>query len=449
MKIESLWIKGFRSLREVSLKDLGAFNVFYGQNGAGKSNILEAIRMLLRLAASAAQADYRPFFPEEGVTRARAAIDAGIVKRRDLCAYDRPQALVIGARFTEKPSTYLAELEDLSLEITLDWLIEQEPKLWISMLSSGGRDLRTLFEPAEIESKDELGERIVTRDRIRATVLQELPRAYGLVGAHRALQAEKYVDPPANEDVVSWHLRSGRLKNALLVAQVSPNQVVRRRLAAFRTLLSGEPLHRPPFDPVQDPLTNAIDLREPLPEPNPEGRDISLDLVGLGIAQIYAILAQAMLLGGSVIGIEEPEAHLHAPTSGRHLRQLLVRLVEEKYISQLFIATHSNLFDLDPTGYFDVSLEGGCTVVKRAELTRIDREHLYEPGPAKHALQRMLEYTPADEVVFRRSDGSPVTAKEMLRLLQEDDAVAVSFLQDIHGAAVRAVKVKAKRSEGG
>ncbi|KYF78390.1 hypothetical protein BE17_43395 [Sorangium cellulosum] len=126
-----------------------------------------------------------------------------------------------------------------------------------------------------------------------------------------------------------------------------------------------------------------------------------------------------------------------------------MRLVEEQHIDQLFIATHSNLFDLDPTGYYDVSLQDGCTVVERADLPRIDREHLYEPGPAKRALEHLLQYAPEDEVVFRRPDGAGVTAKEMLQLLQEDDAVALHFLQDIHGAAVRMVKVQAKKRQAG
>jgi hypothetical protein len=247
-------------------------------------------------------------------------------------------------------------------------------------------------------------------------------------------------------DLVAWHLQAGRLKSALLAAQIGPSAHVRRRLEALRSLLAGEPLHRPPFDPIQDPVTGAIDLRERLPEPNPEGLEIPIDLAGLGIAQVYAILAKAMLMGTAAVGIEEPEAHLHAPTSGRALRQLLVRLVEEKFVDQLFIATHSNLFDLDPTGYFDVSLKDGCTVVTRSDLTRIDREHLYEPGPAKHALAKLLQYAPEDEIVFRKSDGSGVTAKEMMRLLQEDDALAVRFLEDVHGAAVRMVKIQSKKS---
>ena len=103
-----------------------------------------------------------------------------------------------------------------------------------------------------------------------------------------------------------------------------------------------------------------------------------------------------MLQGSSAVSIEEPEAHLHAPTTGLQLRQLLRRLLDEGHIEQLFVATHRNLFDLDPSGYWDVSLDAsGSTVVKQiSDLSRIDERHLYEPGPAKHALMQMLRYAP-------------------------------------------------------
>lgn len=461
MRIESLWVKGFRSLRDVRMDGLGAFNVLYGPNGSGKSNILEAIRVLRGLAAAALGevAGNAVVRDREPASR---ALEQGIIQRRDLCARDPSRRIVFGARIrdmvspTESPATGVLDVSELTIEVTFDWSIESEPKLGLSRFLAGVEDVRAFFnialpEGASPEQSIDQKKRLqVYYDLLRLLATKMSEQDYGLISATRAMQTEMPAAlPPDEADVLLWHLRQGRLKSAVLVAQTDPRHDVRRRFKAFRALLAGPPLHRPPFDPVRDPHTGEVDLRELLPEPNPEGRDISLDLAGLGIAQVYLIIAQAMLLRARVIGIEEPEAHLHAPTSGRHLRQLLVRLVEERYIDQLFIATHSNLFDLDPTGYFDVSLdEEGCTVVARADLTRIDREHLYEPGPAKHALQRMLQYTPGEEIVFRRGDGSPVTASEMLQMLQEDDEVAVSFLQDVHGAAVRMVKVQSKKPRG-
>lgn len=458
MRIESLWAKGFRSLRDVRVDGLGAFNVLYGANGAGKSNILEAIQVFFRLSAVALRD-----MTSDAVAREResatTALRERILRERDLCARDPSRRIVLGAKLrdvltpSERPATGTLDVSELTLEVTFDWSDELGPTLWLSRFLAGGEDLRASLNIALPEGAS--SEQHAGRERRRQAcfaLLQSLTKAmpdreYGLVRATRSLQTEMPVStPPNEEDGLLWELSQGRLKSAVLTAQTDPRHEVRHRLKALRALLAGPPLHRPPFDPVRDPRTGEVDLRELLPEPNPEGRDISLDLAGLGIAQVYLIVAQAMLLRAHVIGIEEPEAHLHAPTSGRHLRQLLVRLVDEKYVDQLFVATHSNLFDLDPTGYFDVSLDAeGCTVVTRADLTRVDREHLYEPGPAKHALQRMLEYTPRDVVVFRRVDGSPVTAEEMLRMLQEDDAVAVAFLQDVHGAAVRMVKVQNKK----
>ena len=43
--IKQLNIKGFKSIWQDSL-DLGQMNVFIGTNGAGKSNLLEAIAMM-------------------------------------------------------------------------------------------------------------------------------------------------------------------------------------------------------------------------------------------------------------------------------------------------------------------------------------------------------------------------------------------------------------------
>lgn len=65
-------------------------------------------------------------------------------------------------------------------------------------------------------------------------------------------------------------------------------------------------------------------------------------------------------------------------------------LVAEGRVDQLFLATHSNLFDLDPSGYWDVSLVEGATTVQRKPLDEVDRLHLFEPGPAKHQIQELL-----------------------------------------------------------
>jgi hypothetical protein len=249
--------------------------------------------------------------------------------------------------------------------------------------------------------------------------------------------------PPAGVEPVSFYFRRGQIKDAIFAAQNSTSTETLRALERFRNFMAGPPLNRPGFRAVEDPHTGVRDLREWLPPPL-DGHDISLDLAGLGVAQVYWILGQALLSGARAIAIEEPEAHLHAPTTGRNLRSLLARLVSEGHIDQLFIATHSNLFDLDETGFFDVRLDNGETVVEKKPLDAID-EHLYEPGPTLHALEELLSLASPDKIMFRRNDGSPVTALEMLKMLRDADPVALDYLRNLHAAAIDVVGLRSRR----
>lgn len=162
---------------------------------------------------------------------------------------------------------------------------------------------------------------------------------------------------------------------------------------------------------------------------------------------MYAMVAPILLTGSRIIAVEEPEAHLHAPTLGRELRTIFQSLVTDERVDQLFIATHSNLFDLDLTGYWDVSLVDGETRVARKHLDEIDHRHLYEPGPAKHQLQELLRLS-GDEIVFRTADGRAVTAKAMLAALQNDEDVAQNFLETMHAAALQVTGLRARRTRG-
>lgn len=459
MKIASFWVRGFRSLRDVRIDGLDEFNVFYGGNGTGKTNILEAISLFFQVLRKGADGCGQEWQRKDHECQSWGEAAARIGQLHDFCRRDPPGRLVLGARFTRTTrsaaSVGLLPLPDLSIELTLEGLEGRQPKVRLSMLSSDGKDLRDVNESDQAKGSSE----------IRSWALDVAQRAYLLVGANRQLKVE-FSSPPAQSegllrsdggqpyDLVRA-LRDGDLKNALFNARNSPDGAVRRRFEVFRRFLTDPPLKRPPVEPVRDPSSDLVELMERLPEPNPEGLEMPIDSAGLGITQVYLIVAQLIFGGASAVGIEEPEAHLHGPTTGRYLRHVLRQAIAKGHIEQLFIATHSNLFDLDPSGYFNVSLSptDGCTVVDRAELTRLDRDHLYEPGPAKHALQRMLRYLPEDEVTFRRGDGAPVSARELLDLLEKDDDpsddnIAMQFLDDLHGAALRAVRVGARKKAG-
>jgi hypothetical protein len=443
MRITAFWAKGYRSLVDVHLDDLGPFNVFYGPNGAGKSNILAAMRTLFGLLAWRSA-------PTRGFWHVYEWLhyDGGpeTLRSRDRTNLARDAPMLLGARLarTERDTRFgdrWPVSHEFVCEVRYDWFKEEVAFPIVAWVPAGEtpvtREPGARYDAGEEEYR-----------RLTQALVHEVARhVYAVIDADRVPRAETLA---STENDVATILAAGKLKEGLFRASAHPNPVVRRRFKQLQELLAGPPLHRRAFELIHDARNNSVELMESTSDSAERASEVPIDLAGLGIAQIYGILGQALLREADVVGIEEPEAHLHAPTSGLHLRQLLERLVEENYLDQIFIATHSNLFDLDPTGYYDVSLdERGATRVARKPLSEIDRRHLYEPGPAKHALADFLSYMDADTVVFRRSDGSPVSASEMLDMLQRDDPVAVEFLRDVHGAAVRAVRVKHKNPPSG
>jgi hypothetical protein len=473
VRIEWFKAKGFRSLRDVEIDGFGPFNVFYGPNGAGKSNLLAAMRVFCELLVQ--RTHPRNSFEKPSDL---GSVESGVIYDRDRCQLEGSAEMVLGAclRWAENEAisaTKFSRLKSLTVELSYDWswrgvrvsrleadgldlvtlqiLRPQDPD-WRSWISAKEKEARVFGRPFDLRTalfEERLGfpaeDQRVYLQRLKEFIHELARSAFILIDADRVPRSEQVPKgSPSSKDVADL-LSRGKLKEALLRASKHPDVTIRKRYKQLGELLEGPPFHRQPFEMTEDPENGRIELVETISNSPHAVRDVPLDLVGLGVAQIYYILARALLGNTRMAGIEEPEAHLHAPTTGIELRQVLERLVNEGYLDQLFIATHSNLFDLDPDGYFDVSFdpERG-TQVTRKPLDEIDKRHLYEPGPAKHILQHFLRYMDENAVVFRRPDGTPVTIREMLDLLQRDDPLAKEFLDDVHGAAIRAVRVKHK-----
>jgi hypothetical protein len=65
--------------------------------------------------------------------------------------------------------------------------------------------------------------------------------------------------------------------------------------------------------------------------------------------------------------------------------------------------------------------------------------------PVLRALAFYIDTLDQDVVVFRDGrTGDPITASEMAEMIRARDPRAVSYLDEVYGAAVRAVRVRAK-----
>jgi hypothetical protein len=462
MRITSFWARGYRSLRDVRIDGLGPINVFYGPNGAGKSNVLAGLHTLLRVAAHriAVHHQIETRF-EDGDWLPK------LFRLEDIYALDDVTESVLGATIAtsdDKPlfAHRFLRCDALSIEVAL----AREPGDRVSARVTALRaepaiDLLPLWSdelPDGIQGRIPAGESV---PHVRSSLRQDLRLfvsdvlgndlyfvipASRIIGDATPAEADEVPLRENGRRRISRLLHEGRLKEALVVSLTSPNPMVRQRLEHLRSLLAGPPLGRPPFDPVHDFERGRFELQERVERPDGRAVGIPVELAGLGIQQVYVVLAHILLAGTDAVAVEEPEAHLHAPTTGRDLRQLMRQMVDRGHLKQLFVATHSNLFDLDLTGYFDVRVvPDRGTIVERRVLADIDRRHLYEPGPAKHGLLDLREYLPEDTVVFRRADGRGITVSEMHRLLLEDDADALAFLRDVVDTAVRAIQLRHAR----
>lgn len=448
MKITRFWARGFRSLRDVTLDGLDTFNVFYGPNGSGKSNVLAAIDTYFRWLAIATDpvheapiesADGEQFFP---LPQFSAGTDAlATLHDEDFYAQEDTQAIVLGAEMTFAAHDALPLPAALGLGAAAAALVAE-----LTLTRVGPHVVKLKFTALRLNGQAATRAQYLALGPWCRTLAAS---AYGMVDAVRALprevESEQVEATPAEVDPVLAELQAGRLKTALFAAKNLPRGAVRHRFERMQSLMTNA-LGRPGFDVVRDPRTREIDLREMLPPPNPQHADVPLARAGLGVVQAYSIIATMLFAQRRAIALEEPEAHLHAPTLGRLLRKALVAMATPQadappLVDQLFVATHSNLFDLDPRWYWDVSLVDGETRVVRCALDEVDARHLYEPGPAKRALLRTLEYLDPGTVVFRRlADGTAITAEAMCDLLRRDDPEADDYLAAVYGNAVRSVR---------
>lgn len=394
MRITRFRASGYRSLRDFEIDGLGAVNVFYGPNGSGKSNILAALRTMfaaLRVAGG----------PHAGLVTGESA----------------PR-----------------------------WITDDDYSL-----GAGAGSIAFDGEFAHGAPEVRIAIRVVIRRAphgVEVSVDSDFDQRMAAVGTVVTLSTrERFVE--SGYAVIDALRTSGDAADQLFAIKNHPDRAVRASLDRLRALLSGPPLHRPPFDVVQFPDTGRKQLREQV-ERDGAIHDIPVDLAGLGVAQLYSILSQIKLSKARAVAIEEPEAHLHGPTSGRHLRELLLRLVSEGDIDQLFVATHSNLFDLDPAGYFDVELVDGWTRATRRPLADLHEKHLYEPGPMKHVLRAMLAtQMERDKVMFRTREGEPVTVAKLIDHLDGDTDVAFEYVRGLYGTAMELYGLRARKKDGG
>lgn len=458
MRLDNLTIEGFRSIKylELTKEHLGhgPVVVLYGKNGAGKSNILAAVQTFFKLLGYAIESGEQA--PGTGGFGTAGVLDAADVVR------GTPGQQM---RFAGKVA-FVSPL--VAGELLVDAV---EAELCVSSLTDKRFELK--WEPLKLATRLRSGERfhLVTSQaglaRVRSTLGDAGFRAFFAEWRARMMeQSERglLLVPAVREPSRATDIRSGvvelavvkatraalqgDLATALFTAKNTSDLELKGRRDRLRKLLSLSLPDRPTLEATEEPGCPVALVEEHADASPPY--TVPISLVGTGLQQVYAILGAILLSKATIAVVEEPEAHLHEPTTGLKLRELLGAVTQPSGdgrpdVEQLFLATHSSLFDLNPDGYVEVALDPvrGTIANWVPGLIGIDSGHLFEPGAARHALVDALRAAgDAETIAYWRPDHTPVRRREMLELLAKGDPIAVDYLKVVTSAAVQLVALR-------
>ena len=348
MKIKSIYIKNYKSIKEARIENLGDFNVFIGKNNRGKSNILKALdlffnwrdsrdydevlrekpgnqkfdptqkfdattkdyRLLfgqkqggvikINVKLELSQSEIRELFPDEevkyvdNITHSRSdLINNAVIISKKISIADKTATCQVNYVKTDKGTT-LMEHDDIHKKYTI--LVKTKGGYY----SLGGE-----------------GEHIGTK------VLEQINQRFLIVPAVRHIEKE-----------------SRNLKKASLDGSGMPSEYLRYEKDHSLS-------KRPVFTKIKDGISDIFsDYQNIESMEDGEGNvevhfgDFPSSSVGSGINQIFITIFNIDSHNDVIFGIEEPESHLHPEVQ----RKVFNFLKEQSKEKQIFITTHSPIF---------------------------------------------------------------------------------------------------------
>jgi hypothetical protein len=386
MFVEYMRIQGYKSLRDVELRDLASVNVFHGANDVGKSNILQALDMFFQILPVAVQSASGQ---EDQEGRAQAHV---LLPYRFL----QPYSETIFRQNGDGRIAWLARLRlpQVDKVVTVGLTIVNAP---------GGLRLELIWPDGEPE------------DQVKQ-LLSDYANDFTLVAAERRLAREWLGDETqpvefAPRERHGSPVEPARLKQMLFEAVNHRDMSQRQRFKRMTQLLDEafgvgqldvtwdsprEVERRRPDEPLR--YVRDIQLRFFRPD-LPEG--LPIEDSGSGVQQVVLMLGQIIFNPGRLVGIEEPEMNLNARWQDR-LHSLLRGLVAPDGVDQLFISSHSSRFEFRDN-FYRVDYVNSETVVEakgREALAEVTGDVLPRPGEdMRQRLNSENQITLYDEVI--------------------------------------------------
>jgi hypothetical protein len=316
----------------VEVEGLAAVNVFLGPNGAGRSNIFQALALWSWLLDQVKSPEGQlSLLPPEHIIPWDAVDDAfglpvfhtrgdNSIQLRAECSLDpvewqgaEPPAGAAGREIGARLGGREATITELRMVSEVGLTLHPRGLLCRTRNDAQSDDIR--FEVSN------------------STLSQFLTRFHHIRSGHW-FQAERRAR--GDSQVTSW-VTSHNLKQALLDAERGGDPRRKRRLAQLRRVLNAPPLSLGELDVILDPVSERIDVGFV----NGNGW-LPLDSAGCGAQHMLLLLGQMFLNDCPLVAMDEPENSLSARLQ-QHLLSLLERLIQDPQsrLCQVFVATHS------------------------------------------------------------------------------------------------------------
>lgn len=337
MQIREVSIRGFRSLWNVSISDLGYANILYGENNCGKSNILAAMQFLFRVErVEELESPIAGFYRGElsnfldNFTIRNDGIMPAIQITADIGFDDSDLSAVPGfAEFLKNSGILSKHKQLLQLEVEIirvdaNTATKTTKKATINkcvMYDSSKPELQRFFPGLKQKVNREAKQRAVEE------LFPYIMNSFEVISTGRFLKGEA---------IVETRLTSQEFKDWLRTLIESRGETY-RAFQRIQRWFQEQPFGYGTIRPIVEAGSTALLIKDN------SGRELILERLGTGTQQILILLSQIASSKAKIIGIEELELNLSPnmqfQTFGM-LRQMLDN-AGDVGISQLFLTSHS------------------------------------------------------------------------------------------------------------
>jgi len=401
--IKEIEVSGYKSLKQISLKDLQKVNVFYGENNTGKSNILKAIELFfdtLKIkekttvprSTSLTDEVKQLFYNDENemVIALNIVLDDIIKEKLVEKLYGRD------GKETERLKEMIRRSKNLYVKIYWFKYTYNKYEYYITRVNSVRLNNESIYQVKSETLNAELAQR-GPQDKAKGIyhdlgnlmhtigdMLSSLSESFIMLPEFRKFEKE-FDDPKfslSHGDTVS----GDNIKKAMFNFRNSTNPKEQIIYEETLSTFNDTPFEYGKISTSREFINNTYPI-----EIFVKSRDkrLSITNLGSGPQQILMIIFNVILNKDKIFAIGEPEVNL-SPSLQTEFSNKLYNWVKsgDSIVNQLFISTHSPIFKKE--NYYLVSHDGNQTVVesptliKEEEFIKKDRKHW---GPFLDALE--------------------------------------------------------------